>query len=111
MAADPQLGLRFSGDVCRRKHGGNAHSAAAFARVQPTQLNMAERIRAYIGGCGPAGATLKEVAAQFGKQLNQISGRFSQLKANGQIFDSGRTHEGCAVYVAFKGWVNGREKL
>jgi hypothetical protein len=110
-----QLGFRFApppkrGDITARKHKGNPCSVAAHARVEPTEANMRERIRVYVSGCGPHGATLKEVCERFGKLPNQISGRFSQLKADQQIFDSGRTRDHHTVHVGYAGWVNGSEK-
>lgn len=107
-----QLGFSFSPlpDICKRKHGGNRNSRAANESVEPFKASIRERVRVYIGGCGWRGATLPEIAAKFGRPFHAISGRISEAKADGEIFDSGRTrkHEGrdCAVYVGQKGMVD-----
>jgi hypothetical protein len=98
-------------DVCARRHGGNANSRAANLRVHPYKIGMRERIRVWVGGCGFAGTTLKEIAAQFGTEVHKISGRISELKRDEQIFDSGRTRGDCAVLVGSRAWVNGASNV
>jgi len=43
-------------------------------------------------------AHLKQVARAMGKFPNQISGRFTELKAENIIEDTGERDEGCTVY-------------
>lgn len=95
------------GDICARKHGGNPRSVEANARVR--KRSDRERVRLLVYGYGWGGLTLKEACRAMHKTPNQISGRFTALKAGRQIFDSGRTREGCTVYVGRKEWVNGSE--
>lgn len=47
---------------------------------------------------GNRGVTCRELADQWGTGMNCISGRFSELKRDGQIAAKGR-RDGCAVYV------------
>jgi len=52
-------------------------------------------------------ATLKDVAHLMGKQLNQISGRFTELKRTGEIEPTGETKDGCMIYKLkdYQGWL------
>lgn len=95
------------GDITAGKHGGNAHSQRAHEINRHSASAMAERARLFVASQESSGATVKEFAAIVGKQLNQVSGRFSQLKADKKIFDSGRSREGCTVWVARAQWQNG----
>src|SRR5690349_19162782 len=98
-------------DITRSKHKGNKQSERANERVFPSKVGMRERVRIFVAGCGFHGATLHEICKAFNKLPHQISGRISEAKAEGEIFDSGRTRriEGsgdCAVLVSKKEWVN-----
>ena len=95
------------GDITAKKHGGNPHSQKAYEISRRDASSMRERIRLYVSSQEYQGATVKEWASLIGKQLNQVSGRFSQLKADGDILDSGREREGCTVWVSRKQWQNG----
>lgn len=75
-------------DPCERKHGGDRESKAAFKRVD-TDTDMAmilEIIRR-----SRSGVTLDDVSAAIGRPPNAISGRFTSLKASGQIVATGET--------------------
>lgn len=60
-----------------------------------------------VNGCGYQGVTLREICDAMGKLPHQVSGRISELKRDGLIFDSGRDKEGFSVLVAERGWCNG----
>ena len=104
-----QLGFRFAkpGDICARKHKHNPQSVSANEKANPGKTIMRERVRLFVSGCGPAGTTLKEICHHFAKLPHTLSGRISELKADGLIFDSGRTESGFTVLVGHKTWVNG----
>lgn len=65
----------YAGDVTARKHGGNQRSVEAFAKVNvPGDCEkIVEYLRTHKDG------TSKEIAANMGKHLHQISGRFVTL--------------------------------
>jgi hypothetical protein len=94
-------------DVCRPKHGGNAQSEQANDRAHPHKASMRERLENFIGHSGFEGATLRELSGYFAKPMHSLSGRISELKRDGKVFDSGREREGCAVLVGRREWVNG----
>jgi hypothetical protein len=85
-------------DPTKNKHGGNAQSNAAFALVADTltdrQNTVLERVSASRGGI-----TSKELANALETPLHAISGRITELKAQGRIREHGR-RDGCAVLVA-----------
>jgi hypothetical protein len=114
MAATAQLGLfdvpkttRPLADICRGKHHGNPNSEAANARIEPYKATMRERLEKYIAACGPQGATALEIAKVWGKEVYKFSGRLSELKRDGIIFESGRRRDGAEVLVAKKTWCQG----
>ncbi|MGH9523999.1 MAG: hypothetical protein ACRD3E_15865 [Terriglobales bacterium] len=99
-------------DITRRKHGGNQNSEAANSAVSNFKASIRERVRIFVAGCGFSGATLKETAATLqhpsGRKYfpNELSGRFTELRKDGVIFDNGRElRDGATVYVARKEWV------
>jgi hypothetical protein len=98
-----QLAIPF--DISARKHKGNPNSKAANLVVRPHKSSMRERIRIFVAACDFRGATVKEIAEAFGKQLHQISGRISEGKLAGELFDSGRDRDGCSVLVSRREWV------
>lgn len=81
-------------DICIKKHQGNQQSRSANKLVKK-DYDRAE-VLAYIIEHGKA--HLKQVARAMGKFPNQISGRFTELKAENIIEDTGERDEGCAVY-------------
>ena len=44
------------------------------------------------------GLTLKDIATMMSKEKNAISGRITELRAGGFIFDTGVRRDGCRVY-------------
>ena len=80
-------------DICIKRHQGNAQSLIANKRVQK------ERDRALVLQVIIKYGKIhsKEIARILGKQLHQVSGRLSELKASNLIEDSGERLEGCAV--------------
>lgn len=88
-----------TGDICRKRHGGNAASSAANARVRKNTDNakilaiFKRRFR----------LTSKEVAVELGtaenpRPLNQFSGRLTWLLDKGFIRDTGMmATDGCRI--------------
>lgn len=68
---------------------------------------MRGRVRIFVDGCGFQGTTLKQIAENFDKPLHALSGRISELKRDGLIFDSGRDEGGFSILVSRKEWVSG----
>jgi len=91
-----QLGLF---DVTAGRHGGNVESAAAYARLKPRQYAQRDMVYDYIARADRIGITCRELAEMLDVGMNQISGRFTELKATGRIVKAG-VRDGCAVYVA-----------
>ena len=87
-------------DVCRRKHGGNEESEAANDSIAPTKALQRERVFQAVAG-SLAGLTCRELAERWEVGMNQISGRFSELKAAGRIRKTG-TRDRCAIYETAK---------
>ena len=73
-------------DICRHRHQGADTSRLANARVQKSADRDAVLwwLKQF-----PAGLTLDEVAGHMGRQVNTISGRFTELRKAGQIVDTG----------------------
>lgn len=94
-------------DVTSGKHGGHKNSRTANDKVAPHKESIRERIRVFVVACGHKGTTLAEIASCFGKQLHQVSGRLTELKISGHLFQSGRDAQGFTIYVGRKDWVNG----
>ncbi len=93
-----QTSLNFDPSV--KKHGGNVQSGTAHQRVVKTKQESYRKILSLLEERREHGATSKEIASVFGVQLNRISGRFSELRAQGLIKDSGARRDGAAVLVA-----------
>lgn len=83
-------------DPCRHRHGGNECSVAAYRRVDASGDRRA--VLDLVRGAS-VGLTLKEACSRLGRSPNQISGRFTELKASGLIRVEGR-RDGCGVYRA-----------
>lgn len=92
-------------DACEARHGGNARSAAANDRAAPTKQEQRRRVLAAVRAAGTAGLTCKELARAWGTGMNNVSGRFTELRKLGLIAVKkdalGRdiAREDCAVYV------------
>lgn len=87
-------------DVCAGKHQGNEQSETANLKVDK------EVDRAFIYNFIKKHNTgySKQLARVMNKGLNCISGRFSELKTDNMIVDTGQRHEGCAVYKIKNEW-------
>lgn len=81
-------------DICINRHQGNEQSRAANLRVNKERDRAT--VLAIIIKSGKSHS--KEIANLMGKQLNQISGRISELKASDVIEETGERINGCAVY-------------
>lgn len=97
--------MRDVRDPCRRKHGGDVESNAAFESGD--RVRQREQVLHLIAA-RPGGATVDELAARLDVDSNAISGRFTELKAGGEIAWTGqrrRTRSGCTakVYAAKEG--------
>lgn len=90
----------FDRDVCESRHQGSAESIAAWERAKPALPAARARVLEIIAQAGALGATAKEVAAELGVGLNEISGRATELKAAGLVRKNGLRREGSAVLVA-----------
>lgn len=85
-------------DICENRHGGNTESKAAFDRIRESHAVMKERAFDFIRSRGDAGATAQEFADSLGVPINKISGRFTELKADGRIRKIAVRNKG-GVYV------------
>ena len=89
-------------DITANRHGGNPESQAAFeSRDRDGDRQL---VIEFLRRRGDQGCTADEFAAHVGRQLNTLSGRFSELKRDGVIVPNGQkrpTRAGCAskVYV------------
>lgn len=83
-------------DICSRRHGGNAESTVANRKAAPSKAAQRQRV---LEACKGEGITCRELAERWGVGMNQISGRFTELKRTGTIFKVG-TRAGCGVFRA-----------
>lgn len=82
-------------DVCATRHGGNPESIAANKRNAATK---GDQRAAVLCACQRVnGVTCRELAEEWGVGMNQISGRFSELKQTGEIWKIG-VRNGCGVF-------------
>ena len=86
-------------DICANRHKGNAESVAANPQGFRKRTS---RNDVWVACHRSAGATCRELADEWGVGMNQISGRFSELKKAGMIY-RGKTRHRCGVYHAIKG--------
>jgi hypothetical protein len=84
---DPDQLALFPDDICAAKHGGNAHSDAAFALTK--RARDAARIYAWVDQRGKRGAITDEAVRALGICAQTASARFSELKASGYFVPSG----------------------
>lgn len=96
-----QISIDF--DLCTRKHKGNANSIAAHESIKESKRVIHSRILAELRAA-PSGLSYEEIAIRCGLRLPSASARISELKALGEIAQSGKrpTSSGRlgAVYVA-----------
>lgn len=86
-------------DICENKHGGNAESQAAFESIEPTIPESRKGVLLAVQ-MSLNGMTAKEYAKRSGRQLNAVSGRFSELARDGWIHRSNERRDGAAVWRA-----------
>jgi hypothetical protein len=97
-------------DVTASKHRGNLNSQAANLRLIPHKSGIRARIVAQVAAADFAGLTINEIRlwddikARY-KFPNEFSGRITEAKAAGELFDSGRDRDGCSVLVSRREWV------
>ncbi len=85
-------------DICKGKHGGNEHSNLAYQAALPSMAQARRSVLEAIGQAMDAGITAKEYAEKSGRQLNTVSGRFSELARDGWIERSNETRNRSAVW-------------
>lgn len=93
-----QSALNFDQDLSRGR--ANRQSIAAHERVRSRKPSMREEVYWRIATSGRIGMTLEGLCLGLGKLPHQLSGRITELKAAGRIFDSSKTRNGHTVYVS-----------
>jgi len=86
-------------DICERKHGHNQESVAANQQIASHKRNLQAKVYELILRYAHVGITLKEIVRLSGIPINSVSGRISELKADGVVQPNGQIREGCAVLV------------
>ena len=81
-------------DICSNRHHQNPLSREANKKV----CKEVDRLRVLTIIREQGQATSKQIARLMNKQLNQISGRITELKADAIIEDTGLRKDGCAVF-------------
>ena len=87
-------------DITVNRSGGDPCSADAHRIIVPRKERMQRKVESIIWSCGYAGATSKEIALALRVELNTISGRCTELVAEGRVVKTDRRREGCAVLMA-----------
>lgn len=95
-------------DICRNRHRGNAQSEAANKKVDKSKGKYL--VLKYLTKVGAKGGTTDEACAFYGKQSNELSGRFTELKEQERIIETGerrktRTGSMAAVCIINPDWV------
>ena len=87
-------------DICKNRHLGNEQSETANHKCNKDsdRQRVLEYFEKHDNG------TSKEIARYLGKQLNCISGRLTELRADNLIKALGITREGCQVYYLRNKW-------
>ena len=81
----PLFDLQTRRDPTAARHGGQETSQSAHKRVLPYKRGIFLAILKLYRQAGSLGLTAKDVAYQLGKQLNEISGRITELRQMGFI--------------------------
>lgn len=87
-------------DICQTKHGGNQQSIEAYESALPRMAETRKQVLVAVRQAMDAGITAKEYAERSGRQLNTVSGRFSELSREGWIERTNRTRNKSAVWRA-----------
>lgn len=87
-------------DITARMHGGNKQSNAANNKVAPYKTNWREKVLGLMALRDEQGlgTTCRQAADHFGKESGHLSPRFTELKADGLIEETGVTENGFMVY-------------
>ena len=91
----------FKGDISARKHKGNPNSQDAFQKARVTRAERQKQVLDALRFNGPQ--TVREIQTTiqglFNKEivLHSLSGRISELKAEGYIYATGARRDGCGV--------------
>jgi DNA-binding MarR family transcriptional regulator len=85
--AEPSNSLGELFDICSNRHKGNTESTAAFQSIRGRLTAQQQRVLNCIRNS--EGLTCNEIAEKLGATPNEISGRCSELKRNGEIRKSG----------------------
>jgi hypothetical protein len=101
-------------DVTAARHGGNAESEAAHESIAPDKARLRRMVLAYVRSRGLVGATSEEAEQALGIPHQTVSARITELKAAGDVYDTGRrrpTRSGrnAAVVVA-DDWFDGENE-
>ena len=86
-------------DICQNKHGGVRESIAAYEAALPTMAESRKQVLDAIRNARN-GLTSKEYAELTQRQLNTVSGRFSELARDGWIERANETRNKSAVWRA-----------
>jgi hypothetical protein len=89
-------------DICARKHKGNPQSVEANKQAGSNKARDRQRVVEFIKSRGEYGATTEEASEALELRYTTASARFSDLKRDGLIVESGRTRKtrsGCAAAV------------
>lgn len=76
-------------DTTESKHKGNPQSVEAFREMVENLPEQRQRVWKAIGHAGKSGISAKELALSWGVGMNVISGRFTELKRMGLIYQVG----------------------
>ena len=87
-------------DICQVKHGGNQQSIEAYESALPSMAKARRSVLEAVRQAMDEGITAKEYAERNGRQLNTVSGRFSELSREGWIERTTRTRNRSAVWRA-----------
>jgi len=96
----------MSEDICRNYHGGNKNSEAAFNETSDDYYKkVQEAINRLVIRRGEVGITCDEAEVLLDLPHQTCSARFSQMKKDGMIYDTGlcrktRRNRNAAVFVA-----------
>lgn len=92
-------GMTTQPDITANRHGGNAQSREAFEKIEAALPKMRNTVYAYVKAYSASGGfTCRELGIVLQVGMNQISGRFTELRKDGLIKKQG-TRDGCAVWV------------
>lgn len=91
-------------DISIGKHGGSETSIAANKIAERGKNCWRSRVTVYASG--RKDFTLKEICGAFGRPLNALSGRLSELKRDGVLVNTGSRRDGCAVLTLAPSFVN-----